>query len=256
MDEGQTNLGVAYSQRWLLYIMHFCFAFVSRMWDMGVVLLVAELTNNSLFFVAAANLVGALAITFFMPTVGRYLDSTDRLRATTNALLVKIIAVSAVYTGCAGVGNASDGIPFFVVYLLPLFCGIAALSFKTIITAIEKDWIVVLSANDTVWLAETNSYMTQIDLGCSSIAPAVTGLLFSSYSYSITALVLLGINLLSVISFYCFVVSLYNSFPALQSRRDIKKEQSDLERNTKSGDAQLKVEMNISDAKNPTKTWQ
>ena len=55
MDEGQTNLGVAYSQRWLLYIMHFCFAFVSRMWDMGVALLVAELTNNSLFFVAAAK---------------------------------------------------------------------------------------------------------------------------------------------------------------------------------------------------------
>ena len=87
MGDDGSDVIVAYGQRWLLYTMHFCFAFVSRMWDMGVVLLVAELTNNSLFFVAVANLFGALAITFLMPTVGRYLDSTDRLTATTNALL-------------------------------------------------------------------------------------------------------------------------------------------------------------------------
>ena len=222
MDDDGSDMIVAYGQRWLLYTMHFCFAFVSRMWDMGVVLLVAELTNNSLFFVAVANLFGALAITFLMPTVGRYLDSTDRLTATTNALLIKVSAVSIVYIGCAGAGER-EGVSFFVMYLLPLFCGIAAVSFKTIVTAVEKDWIVVLSANDTVWLAETNSIMTQIDLGCSSIAPAATGLLFSSFSYSITALVLLSINALSVAGFYWFLLSLYNSFPALKSRRAIKK---------------------------------
>ena len=209
-----------YDQQWLLYTMHFCFAFVSRMWDMGVVLLVAELTNNSLFYVAVANLFGALAITFLMPTVGRYLDTTDRLTATTHALFVKVSAVSIVYIGCAGAGDA-DGVPFFVMYLLPLFCGVAAVTFKTIVTAVEKDWIVVLSAKDTAWLAETNSVMTQIDLGCSSIAPAATGMLFTSFSYSTTAVVLLAINGVSVVGFYFFLVSLYNSYPALQSRKVI-----------------------------------
>ena len=96
--------------------MHFCFAFVSRMWDMGVVLLVAELTNNSLFYVAVANLFGALAITFLMPTVGHYLDTTDRLRATTQALLLKVTAVSIVYIGCAGAtDHHTESVPFFVI---------------------------------------------------------------------------------------------------------------------------------------------
>ena len=38
-----------FDNRRVLFVMHFCFAFVSRMWDMGIVLLIAELTNNSLF---------------------------------------------------------------------------------------------------------------------------------------------------------------------------------------------------------------
>lgn len=221
-----------FERRWLLYLMHFCFAFVSRMWDMGVVLLVADLTNNSLFFVALANLFGALGITFLMPMIGRYLDRTDRLEATTTALLLKVSAVSIVYIGCAGSGSTSttvpttpsldDGeqqLPFFVLYLLPIFVAIAAVTFKTITTAVEKDWIVVLSAKNTEWLAETNSVMTQIDLGCSSVAPAVTGFLFSTFSYSFTAIVLLATNALSVVMLYTFLRFLYHSWPALHSRK-------------------------------------
>ena len=215
--------------------MHFCFAFVSRMWDMGVVLLVADLTNNSLFFVALANLFGALGITFLMPSIGKYLDRTDRLEATSTALLLKVSAVSIVYIGCAGSGstaastsatstldddgNSDPQLPFFVLYLLPIFVAIAAVTFKTITTAVEKDWIVVLSAKNTEWLAETNSVMTQIDLGCSSVAPAVTGFLFSTFSYSLTAIILLVTNGLSVLMLYMFLRFLYNSWPALHSRK-------------------------------------
>ena len=194
---------------------------------MGVVLLVADLTNNSLYYVALANLFGAVGITLFIPFIGKCLDRTDRLEATSYALLVKISAVSIVYIGCAGANTTAteegeDGqrqLPFFVHYLLPFFVAIAAVSFKTITTAVEKDWIVVLSNDDTAWLAETNSKMTQIDLGCSSVAPAVTGFLFSTFSYSLTALILLMTNTVSVLMLYVFLRFVYHSWPALHSRQ-------------------------------------
>lgn len=214
---------------------------------MGVVLLVADLTNNSLYYVAMANLFGAMGITFLMPMIGKYLDRTDRLEATSNALLLKVSAVSIVYIGCAGAGTTDSSdvtsgediqhqLPFFVHYLLPIFVAIAAVSFKTITTAVEKDWIVVLSNKDVVWLAETNSVMTQIDLGCSSVAPAVTGFLFSTFTYSFTALILLATNTLSVIMLYFFLRFLYDAWPALHSRTALASSSSSSEENEKDGE--------------------
>ena len=49
----------------------------------------------------------------------------------------------------------------------------AGLCFSTIKQSLEKDWLVVLSNNNTEWLTETNSVMTQIDLLCNTAAPAV-----------------------------------------------------------------------------------
>jgi hypothetical protein len=75
-----------FQNRKQLYLMHFFFAFVSRMWDMGIVLLVAQLTNNSLFLVAVTGLLSALAVFLFMTTVGAWLDKTNRITAVRVAL--------------------------------------------------------------------------------------------------------------------------------------------------------------------------
>merc|ERR1711871_1453544 len=50
-------------------------------------------------------------------------------------------------------------------------------------------------------------------------APAVTGFLFSTFSYSLTAIILLVTNGLSVLMLYMFLRFLYNSWPALHSRK-------------------------------------
>ncbi len=211
-----------------LYLMHFFFAFVSRMWDMGIVLLVAQLTNNSLFLVAVTGLCCALSIFLFMGTIGSFLDRTNRIMALRIALLVKLTAVSVAYGVCAYLNTTSTSdpiadaealynVPFkrHLVYSLPVLAAIAGMSFCAITQSIEKDWIVVLSDKDSRWLSTTNSFMTQIDLGCSSLAPALTGLMFAYQSHETVSLVLLGVNAASVVALYVFMSHLYNAWPAL-----------------------------------------
>jgi hypothetical protein len=56
-----------------LYIMHFCFSFISRMWDMAITLLVAIITNNSLLIVAMSGFLSSFLIFMLMPTIGIYI---------------------------------------------------------------------------------------------------------------------------------------------------------------------------------------
>jgi hypothetical protein len=70
-------------------------------------------------------------------------------------------------------------------YLLPILYSIASVSFATITQQIETDWLVVLANKDENWLRDTNSFLSQIDLGCKAAAPAVTGLLFAKFIYYI-----------------------------------------------------------------------
>jgi hypothetical protein len=85
-------------------------------------------------------------------------------------LVVKVVAISSAYVLC---GLLSDEVTpdikhptlSYFVYLLPVLLAIAGVACCTIIQAIEKDWIVVISANDSKWLSTTNATMSQIDLG-------------------------------------------------------------------------------------------
>ena len=60
--------------------------------------------------------------------------------------------------------------------------------FSSITLTIEKDWVVILSAGDSEWLAHTNSVMSQIDLLCESLGPALMGLIFMSVQLNVAAL--------------------------------------------------------------------
>jgi hypothetical protein len=223
-----------YENRSLLYTMHFFFAFVSRMWDMGIILLVAQLTNNSLYIVALTGLVSAMAIFLFMSSIGAYLDKTNRIVAVRLALAVKVVVVSVAYLVCvylnmeaaaalaSGEGNGQlpdieNATPFhrYLLYSLPVLGAVASMSFCAITQSIEKDWIVVLSNKDSAWLSATNSVMTQIDLACSSFAPAVTGVLFATLTHTTVSIILLFVNAASALALYIFMSYLYHSWNAL-----------------------------------------
>ena len=215
-----------YQNRILLYSMHFFFAFVSRMWDMANVLLIADLTNNSLFFVALANLLGSASVFFFMPYIGReFIDKTDRFIVIRTAIILKAISISLAYFLCAALSGIETDV-IVIVYMLPILCSVAQIGFRIITTSVERDWIVVLSDNDSKWLTETNGNLTNIDLACSSVAPAVTGVLFYVFSYQSTAILLLFLNASSALALYYFLTSVYHSWPALASRHPDYKPQS------------------------------
>lgn len=208
-----------YQFRAKLYVMHLCFVFTSRMWDMGIVFLLADLTDNSMGVVAFAGLLTNLSIVLFMPRSGALLDQTNRLVASEVALGVKFLTLTTAYAVCAYLAHDShDPAHEYLVYLLPVLCAVAGLSFNTISQSVEKDWIVVLSAGDSAWLSLTNSVLTQIDSAVNSVAPAVTGFIFLACSQTESALVLLGANLVASALLYFFLRDLYTSWPALARR--------------------------------------
>lgn len=173
-----------FQHRYLLYAMHLFFAFTSRMWDMGIVLMIAHVTNNDLKIVALAGFMSTVSVFLFMGYVGHYLDATNRLTAAYSALTVKIVVVSIAYCVCAFLAEE----PFYsskFIYILPCASAIASLCFNALNQSVEKDWVVVLADKDSAWLTTTNSTMSQIDLACASFAPALTGRLqcITMYDY-------------------------------------------------------------------------
>lgn len=61
-----------------LLLMHTCFAFVTRMWEFAIILLLAELTDNSLFIVAFSQFLSSFAIFSLSPYTGKWLDESNR----------------------------------------------------------------------------------------------------------------------------------------------------------------------------------
>lgn len=216
---------------WKLYIMHLCFAFVSRMWNMGLALLLAEITDNSLFVMATAGLVSSTVVFLGASPIGELLDRTDRLTSLSTALITKFTAVTIGYGTCGillylknnykyenveSVPNDHYGV---VMYIIPLVNACAHLSFNMVHLAVEKDWVVTLSNGDSQWLSKANSIMSQIDMFCNALAPFVTGLLFTLYSPETVAIILLCCNALVSLAFYLFVRLLYYSWSLLRVRQ-------------------------------------
>jgi hypothetical protein len=105
-----------------------------------------------------------------------------------------------------------------MVMALIIFYGLAGLAFSTIQMSLEKDWVVQLSDGDTEWLASANSIMSQIDLGNQAIAPAITGVIFSMFSGTFVAELLLSSNAASTLILFWFLNSLYTDVPSLKRR--------------------------------------
>lgn len=211
-----------YQHPWKLYTMHFFFAFTARMWDMGIIFLLADLTNNSIAMAAVSGLLGCLGLVLFMSSLGSFLDQTNRLNAARIMLGVKFVTLTTAYIICAILTyKEKHNIPFNYnfIYSIPVISAIATISFSTISQSVEKDWIVVLSNHNSAWLSSTNSVMTQIDALCNSVAPAITGFLFLCFSQSQVAMILLGINALATLGLYFYMAGLYNSWPGLATRQ-------------------------------------
>lgn len=224
------DMQMPYQDQHKLYFMHFCFSALSQMWSMAISLYIASISNNSLFIIALTGLISNLAVIAFIPAVGRWVDKTNRLMAVYAALVVKVISITLGFSICAFLPNSTDAATsqffYFYVIALPLVCGSANLGFSTYSLCIEKDWVVELSNGNSDWLASTNSVMSQIDLSCQSLAPAITAALFSILSDEWVAAILLTTNFIATAMLYFFLKELYLSWPKLASPRNSDQEEA------------------------------
>ena len=96
-----------------------------------------------------------------------------------------------------------------------------------ITVAIEKDWVVIMSkscdlAKMNDWLSETNITMTQIDLSCKSLAPALAGYLLAMYGNNLKGAALF----IGVLNISCLIVQwvcslyIYKLIPDLSIKLD------------------------------------
>ena len=183
----------AFDKPHLIYIMHTAFSLLSQMWNFGIALFIASISDNSLFIIALTGFIQNLSIVLLLPVIGKWVDRTDRLVAVHSALLVKVVFITLGFSICAFLPNSGkgytqgDGVDggdeivdtnfYMYVICLPVVVAAASLGFYTYRICIEKDWIIVLANRDSEWLANSNSIMSQIDLACKSFAPAATGMI-------------------------------------------------------------------------------
>ena len=189
MGDNANHSSSAFDKPHLIYLMHSAFSLLSQMWNFGIALFIASISDNSLFIIALTGFVQNLSIVLLLPVIGKWVDRTDRLVAVHSALLVKVVFITLGFSICAFLPNSGNGYQaeananndmvdtnfFLYVICLPLVVAAASLGFYTYRICIEKDWVIELANRDSEWLAHANSVMSQIDLACKSLAPAATG---------------------------------------------------------------------------------
>lgn len=193
--------------RRLLYISYFFNQFSENAWQFCLVLFLAASSNyESFVLVSTYGIVSQLFVCTISPSMGRIIDNTDRLLVARAFLLIENFAVVSATIFCyillsnvddtffTGESHETSGMTHGVpsdrksillligIHILGAFAKVFDTSF---LVALKRDWVAVMSlavANPSeekqkTWLAETNVFMTQIDLSCSIVAPAFAGLI-------------------------------------------------------------------------------
>jgi iron-regulated transporter 1 len=219
---GKESCNQPYQQMHKLYTCHAAYAFVSRSWEMSIVLLTAAASDNSLTFVALSGFLSSLSLFLFMPSIGKCLDRTARMTVVIVALFLKLFFLTCTYVACSILlAEESDNRSSFdcsMLYMIPVFYACASLCFCAITQSIEKDWLVVLSNGNSCWLTSTNSVMSQIDLAANALGPVFAGCIMSFFSPSMSSLVFLGSNAVVTGLLFGYLRCLYTSWPALAVR--------------------------------------
>jgi solute carrier family 40 (iron-regulated transporter), member 1 len=209
-DEGQYPLHHARS---LIYVFHTLNQFSEISWQFALILLWAAIVDyKSLFFVSSYGVCVQLSLCFLSPWMGTKIDMAAANSSNRNRLdLVRMLIVGEAFmifiaTACAvilvdsvndksladedqqpsllpiSLSDPRQMVAMVCIVLIHITGSLAQVLDKACLTALERDWIVVMSSSAvlpdaSVWLSETNVKMTQIDLGCQIIAPGFTGLL-------------------------------------------------------------------------------
>ena len=217
------DLNRSMSPQLLFYLMYICYSLVYRTYSTASILNLANISSNSISIVAVSGFLSSMFSFISSGFVGTWVDKSNRLDAMRKILSILVCTVSCEFLLSAYIlslrAQKLDTHPEFYI-ILPLLAATSNLAMSICSMTIERDWVVVISCGDSSFLSKINSNLSQIDLCCNTIVPAVVGYLFTSYGDQIS-LVLYGLslwNFLTVFGTYSLLKSIYIKFPILAEK--------------------------------------
>jgi len=225
-DDDATEEKITRGGAWKLYCSRALTAWGDRLWAFGLGLLLFKIYEKDLRLVSAYGLANCAVSIIFGASMGNWIDSSQRLRAAKTFLIIQNFSVAV---NCALLATFfqwrkeaeeyfGDWISVLVAVLAIVIALVSTLSSTGSKIVVEKDWIVVIADGDDDKLASMNSIFRTIDLVCLTVSPVLAGVLFSYTNYVITAVVIGGWNICSVVFEYLLLVSIYKQFGGLAKK--------------------------------------
>ncbi|KAK5092914.1 hypothetical protein LTR70_005222 [Exophiala xenobiotica] len=201
-----------------LYISHFISTWNSRGFEFGAVLFLSTIYPGTLLPMSIYALCRALAAVILSPAVGKHIDSGDRLSVIRLSILGQRLAVAASCAAFLTLLTLKEALPTTAAYVLFTALLLLACIEKMCIImntiAVERDWVVVITADDERLLQEMNAQMRRIDLFCKLVSPLAIALL-DGLSSKIAIITTLALNSTTVIAEYFLIAWVYRRTPAL-----------------------------------------
>ncbi|KAJ4146843.1 hypothetical protein LMH87_001402 [Akanthomyces muscarius] len=200
-----------------LYVSHFLSTWNSRVFEFGAVLYLATIFPGTLLPMSAYALTRGLSAIFFASVVGHYIDGGNRLQVVRVSIVLQRFAV-AISCGVFYALTLELPSANWEVGLLVLITVLACVEKLCSImnqVSVEKDWVIVVAAENVEALKTLNAQMRRIDLLCK-----IVGLLFialiDGFSTQLAIILNFAVNAASVGVEYFAIAHVYYEVPELQ----------------------------------------
>lgn len=198
-DGPEPNL-VSIKQR--LYTSHFLSTWNSRVFEFGAVLFLANLFPDTLLYSSVYALGRAASAICFSPSIGSYMDRTERLKAVRFSIVGQRLTVvlSSVVLWVMSIESILH-YKWLKLFLFGIVCSLACVEKLCAVLnmiAVERDWVIVIAENTECELETLDCQMRRIDLFCKLVGPLAIALVdgFSTRVAIWTVMILSGTSVL------------------------------------------------------------
>ncbi|KAL5260918.1 hypothetical protein ACHWQZ_G006831 [Mnemiopsis leidyi] len=207
-----------------LYTSHALSRWGDRMWSFAIGIFLIYLHPQSFMLTAIYSLIVNLFGTCLAGPIGRKVDTLPRLTTMRTALIIQNSSVAAaailiVVAFQLQISYYCNEPLFFVFVTLVTILGIVStLSSSATKMIMERDWIVVLSKQDTDMLSEINAMMRRIDQVCLLLAPIVAGAFMTALDTTWAAGLIAVWNVVSFFFEYTLLRTVHTRVPELAQK--------------------------------------
>ena len=195
------------------------------MWNFAVPLFLLSLESYDLKLPAAYGLATTASVLLFGPIVGGWIDRAGRLSAIKTTIAVQnffVIVNSVLLLVYLTKKEIVSETNLVLVQCLTIVFGcISNLASCSNAIIIQKDWVVVVSAGDSNFLADLNSWMRRIDLFTKCIAPPLCGIFLDRLQHVGGLVFIAGWNLVSMVLEYFLLKKIYQNVPSLATKQNL-----------------------------------